>query len=105
VARFPGRDDDEIASVLKIVPRQTVNQICRRLCEGGLLRREPGGRGKLVNFAISEGYQPAMAQKPIHTETRKKVGMSEDKVKGGAGRNVGAERVVGRGGVGRQAGH
>jgi hypothetical protein len=52
VAQFPGRDDDEIAAALEISPRQTVNQVCRKLCKDNLLRRERGARGKLVNFCV-----------------------------------------------------
>jgi hypothetical protein len=52
IVRFPGRDDDEIASAMKITPRQTINQICRKLSDAGLLRRERGRDGKLVNFVI-----------------------------------------------------
>lgn len=51
---FPGRDDDEIASALNISPRQTVNGVCRKLSEEGLVRRERGPRGKLINFISSE---------------------------------------------------
>lgn len=46
----PGLDDDEIARVLGIEPRQTVNQICRRLAQSGVLRRERRTGGKIVNF-------------------------------------------------------
>ena len=53
LAQYPGRDDDEIAAALKIRPRQTVNQICRKLLDENLLRREPGERGKTVNFVIA----------------------------------------------------
>ncbi|MDG4901410.1 MULTISPECIES: hypothetical protein [unclassified Mesorhizobium] len=45
----PGLDDDEIARTLGIEPRQTVNQICRRLAARGSLRRERGAGGKIVN--------------------------------------------------------
>jgi hypothetical protein len=51
IAEFPGRDDDEIASTLRIFPRQTVNTICRNLCDEGAIYRERGPQGKLVNFA------------------------------------------------------
>jgi hypothetical protein len=49
IARFPGRDDDEIAAALKISPRQQVNQICRRLASEGKIGRARGSRGKIVN--------------------------------------------------------
>ena len=49
VTRFPGSDDDEIAAALKILPRQQVNQICRRLESEGKLSRSRGPEGKIVN--------------------------------------------------------
>jgi hypothetical protein len=49
LARTPGLDDDQIAQVLSIEPRQTVNQVCRRLAAGGVLVRERGPGGKIVN--------------------------------------------------------
>lgn len=42
-------DDDEIASKLGIEPRQTVNQVCRRLAGRGLITRTWGPTGKIVN--------------------------------------------------------
>lgn len=42
-------DDDELAARLKIEPRQTVNQICRRMRDEGVLDRVAGPNGKLVN--------------------------------------------------------
>lgn len=42
-------DDDEIAKSMGVV-RQQVNQTCRRLAESGLIRRETGPDGKLVNW-------------------------------------------------------
>lgn len=78
VSRFPGRDDDEIASALKITPRQTVNMICRRLCDKQIIRRERGLRGKLVNFAT--GHKPQVAE-PAIQEPRQTSGLSEDEVK------------------------
>ena len=53
----PGLDDDEIARVLRIEPRQTVNQICRRLAQRGALRRERRPGGKIVN-TLCEGTGP-----------------------------------------------
>jgi DNA-binding MarR family transcriptional regulator len=40
--RFPGRDDDELARVLKISPRQSVNMACRKLQKKGAIRRVKG---------------------------------------------------------------
>lgn len=79
VSRFPGRDDDEIAAALKITPRQTVNIICRRLCETNVLRRERGPKGKLVNFATGQMTQ---APRPTIPAPKQSLGaMSEDQVK------------------------
>ena len=81
IARFPGRDDDEIASVLKIFPRQTVNQICRRLCQKNLVRRERGKHGKLVNFAIAERDRPAVISPSLPRTSADTKAMTEDEVK------------------------
>lgn len=54
----PCLNDDEIAAALGIEPRQTVNQICRRLAAKGVLMREPGSRGKLVNRLTDGGAAP-----------------------------------------------
>ena len=53
VLRYPGRDDDEIAAALHISPRQTVNQICRRLANDGRIDRRPAPTGKIANYAGS----------------------------------------------------
>jgi hypothetical protein len=42
-------DDDALARLCQISPRQTVNQICRRLETLGVLRRHPGDASKIVN--------------------------------------------------------
>jgi hypothetical protein len=47
--KHPRKDDDELALLTKIQPRQQVNQICNRLAKKGYLVREMGPRGKLVN--------------------------------------------------------
>lgn len=46
-------DDDELAERLGIRPRQKVNQVCRGLASEGLVLRELGPRGKLVNVLAS----------------------------------------------------
>jgi hypothetical protein len=80
IARFPGRDDDEIASTLKIFPRQTVNQICRRLCQKNLVRRKRGKHGKLVNFAIAERDRPAVISPSLPRTSADTRAMTEDEV-------------------------
>ncbi|MEU1687923.1 hypothetical protein [Micromonospora sp. NPDC005707] len=47
-ARTP-LDDDELARRLDVQPRQTVNQVCRRLEQSRRLRRYVGPAGKIVN--------------------------------------------------------
>lgn len=42
-------DDDQLAHRLDISPRQTINQVCRRLERAGRLRRYVGPAGKIVN--------------------------------------------------------
>lgn len=53
--RMPRLDDDEIAHELAIEPRQTVNQVCRRLAERGTIVRERGSSGKIVNRLLEHG--------------------------------------------------
>ena len=47
----PDSDDDEIAELID-VRRETVNQECRLLAERGLISREVGSSGKIVNRLI-----------------------------------------------------
>jgi hypothetical protein len=42
-------DDDELADRLGVRPRQTINQVCRRLERSRQLRRYTGPEGKIVN--------------------------------------------------------
>lgn len=58
LAREHRLDDDAIAQALSIMPRQTVNQVCRRLEKSGLLLRNRGPAGKIVNELIV-GAAPA----------------------------------------------
>jgi hypothetical protein len=49
--RYPeGLDDDQLSQLSGVVPRQQVNQICRRLEANGVIAREAGAAlGKIVN--------------------------------------------------------
>jgi hypothetical protein len=49
-------DDDELARRLGVSPRQTINQVCRRLERAGRLRRYVGPGGKIVND-LRHGYR------------------------------------------------
>lgn len=64
--KSPQLDDDEIAKTLLIEPRQTVNQICNRLAKNGVLRREIGPRGKIVNGLVGGCHSrtPRAPKKP-----------------------------------------
>lgn len=69
LAESPDLDDDNIAQALEIQPRQTVNQICRLLAERGLLVRERGPRGKIVNRLAADrppaaSFPKAVPRKP-----------------------------------------
>lgn len=48
-------DDDELARRLDVQPRQTINQVCRRLEQSRRLRRYVGPAGKIVNELPGEG--------------------------------------------------
>lgn len=63
----PGLDDDEISHSAGIRPRQTVNQICRRLESRGALMRTVGPRGKIVNALIDAPSRqaPGAAPRPV----------------------------------------
>lgn len=52
IRAHPGLDDDELSRHLSITPRQTINQIARRLQQKGLIERVPGPRGKIVNRPV-----------------------------------------------------
>lgn len=52
-------DDDELAQRAGIAPRQTVNQVLRRLEREGAVRRMPGPAGKLVTELVPELNTPS----------------------------------------------
>ena len=54
IRKNPDLDDDQLAELLDIQPRQTINMTARRLEKRGLLRRFKGPMGKLVNRAEKE---------------------------------------------------
>jgi hypothetical protein len=58
-------DDDQLAKRLDVSPRQTINQVCRRLEGDGLLHRYVGADGKIVN----ELRQVDDAQQPVTPAT------------------------------------
>ena len=53
LSRQPGLDDDEIAMLTGIKPRQQVNQICRHFAKLGKLKRFRGPKGKIVNQLVN----------------------------------------------------
>jgi hypothetical protein len=60
--RWPGLDDDQLSRQSGITPRQTVNQICRRLEAGGQLRRTTGTEGKIINTLVAGAAVPTPAR-------------------------------------------
>jgi hypothetical protein len=64
-------DDDELARRLDVSPRQTINQVCRRLERAGRLHRHPGPAGKIVNDLRSiDGQQTASREaEPVDIST------------------------------------
>lgn len=90
IAKFPDRDDDEIAAALKFPQRQAVNIICRKLMAEGLLDRLVGVRGKLVNrmrevppqsndVTINTEIEiaPKITRPPLRVETLQKAGFEQ----------------------------
>jgi hypothetical protein len=58
-------DDDQLADRTGISPRQTVNQICRALRDVGVIRRQIGPGGKIVNeWAGDRSEEPAHSAAP-----------------------------------------
>ena len=55
VRAHPGLTDSEIRQRTGISPHQQVNQICRRLATEGLVRRDIGPLGSIVNVPIGPG--------------------------------------------------
>jgi hypothetical protein len=67
ISRFPGRDDDEIARLLKISQRQTVNIICRRLADNGRIRRAKGATG-MIETDVEGEVAPRPNRPPLTAE-------------------------------------
>jgi hypothetical protein len=61
-------DDDELARRLGVSPRQTINQVCRRLQRVGRLHRYVGSSGKIVND-LRQGDDLWLSQYSRHTRT------------------------------------
>ena len=52
IRKNPGLDDDQLAKVSDVHPRNQVNQICLKLERGGKVRREQRLHGKIVNYLV-----------------------------------------------------
>lgn len=59
-----GYDDDELSNILKILPRQQVNQICKRLEQRNLITRQRID-GKIKNFFGKEKLQALEKEKEV----------------------------------------
>ncbi len=70
LADSPGLNDDEIASALSIEPRQTVNQVCRRLAARGVLERTRGSAGKIINLLVTAPAAPERHPVPARAPAR-----------------------------------
>lgn len=58
-------DDDKLADILDVQPRQTINKICRDLRDDGFLRRVEGPDGKLVNELIDSTVAGSVVSAPL----------------------------------------
>ena len=60
-----GLDDDELATLSGVQPRQQIHQICSRLALAGRLRREsvekPGKRRKIHSFPVARAAEGVSA--------------------------------------------
>lgn len=68
LAQQPGLDDDQLARAAEVHPRQTVNQICRRMKSENKIRREIGTRGKIINNLIGKQdvtARPSLTSRPV----------------------------------------
>lgn len=86
-------DDDELARRTGISPRQTVNQICRRLEAEGVLVRHSGPDGKIVN----ELTQPSVddsREMSVPAGVSAEVGESDSTAAGSSAEQRAAERYL-----------
>lgn len=61
-------DDDLLSVRTGITPRQTVNQVCRRLASEGLVRRETGPDGKLVNALVANACSDSPSPRSVSVQ-------------------------------------
>jgi hypothetical protein len=73
-------DDDQIAARLRVV-RQQVNQTCRAMEYDGLLTRQRGPSGKIVNRLTEAGAQPPAPRSRLSTPSAPGTPITEDDVK------------------------
>lgn len=73
-------DDDELARHLEVQPRQSINQVARRLADQGVVRRYQGPAGKIANSLADEPKDPP-PPKSIPTVAGSTEHLSEDQVK------------------------
>jgi DNA-binding GntR family transcriptional regulator len=66
-------DDDELSTKAGVSPRQTVNQICRRLESQGMLVRSRRAGGKIINRLSDSATQE-------HAERPRKLGVNHLRV-------------------------
>lgn len=78
-------DDDELSQRTGIRPRQTVNQVLRRLAADGVVRRWTGHGGKLVTGLLGNPGRPAPL--PLHSHAE------PDDLDGGAAADTSIDRL------------
>lgn len=73
-------DDDQLAARLGVI-RQQVNQTCRAMEYGGLLTRQRGSTGKIVNRLTETGARPPAPRTRSSTSSAPGTPITEDDVK------------------------
>jgi hypothetical protein len=73
-------DDDQLAARLGVI-RQQVNQTCRAMEYDGLLTRQPGSNGKIVNRLTEAGAQPPLPRSRSSSPSAPGTPITEDDVK------------------------
>ncbi len=88
-------DDDEHAHRLKVGPRQTIKQVCRRLERAGRLRRYVGSTGKIVNDLRRDGdHLPSAADADARGHVVDPLGDGDPPAAGDSREQRYAERVM-----------
>jgi hypothetical protein len=82
-----GADDDQLATVTGITPRQAVNRVCRALAEAGVITRgkpQPGDKitNRLADEALAASSAPAVESAPEPAAPRPAVDLANVRIVG-----------------------